>query len=78
MYIYSVVNTCLPMMSMLELCTFFSTRPVQAKLDVENYRDPQTATPPPVPMTNPSYVPVFNSSGFQIPPRMLNGSQLQT
>ena len=53
---------------------------VQAKLEVENYQDPHTTTPPPVPMTNPSYVPVFNSSGFQIPPRMLNGngSQLQT
>ena len=67
------------MMSLLELLrTFFYPCLVQAKLDVENYRDPQTTTPPPVPMTNPSYVPVFNSSGFQIPPRMLNDSQLQT
>jgi len=52
---------------------------VQAKLHVADYQDHQTTPPSSVPpATNPSYVPVFNSSGFQIPPRMLSNSQPQT
>ena len=55
------------------------TYTVQAKLHVADYQDRQTTPPSSVPpATNPSYVPVFNSSGFQIPPRMLSNSQPQT